>query len=61
MDGNKRTAWLAAATFLAVNGADPGDVDQEAAYALVIDVAAGHESDVTRIAARLRALLAPPM
>lgn len=61
VDGNKRTAWLAAATFLAVNGADPGDVDQEAAYALVIDVAAGHESDVTRIAARLRALLAPPM
>ncbi|WP_328790259.1 MULTISPECIES: type II toxin-antitoxin system death-on-curing family toxin [unclassified Streptomyces] len=61
VDGNKRTAWLAAATFLAVNGADPGDVDQEAAYALVIDVAAGHESDVARIAARLRALLAPPM
>ncbi|MCX4801255.1 type II toxin-antitoxin system death-on-curing family toxin [Streptomyces sp. NPDC058682] len=61
VDGNKRTAWLAAATFLAVNGADPGDADQEAAYALVIDVAAGHESDVARIAARLRALLAPPM
>nr|MDT0521511.1 type II toxin-antitoxin system death-on-curing family toxin [Streptomyces sp. DSM 41633] len=61
VDGNKRTAWLAAATFLAVNGADPGDVDQEAAYALVIDVAAGHETDVTRIAGRLRALLLPSM
>ncbi|MFI5616920.1 type II toxin-antitoxin system death-on-curing family toxin [Streptomyces sp. NPDC051567] len=56
VDGNKRTAWLAAATFLAVNGVDPGGVDQEAAYGLVIDVAAGHESDVAVIAARLRAL-----
>ncbi|MFJ6485322.1 MULTISPECIES: type II toxin-antitoxin system death-on-curing family toxin [unclassified Streptomyces] len=61
VDGNKRTAWLAAATFLAVNGVDPGGVDQEVAHALVIDVAAGHESDVARIAARLRALVVPPM
>ncbi|MFG2993142.1 type II toxin-antitoxin system death-on-curing family toxin [Streptomyces sp. NPDC048257] len=61
VDGNKRTAWLAATTFLAVNGTDPGDADQEAAYALVIDVAAGHETDVARIAARLRALILPPV
>lgn len=56
VDGNKRTAWLAAATFLAVNGVDLGDADQEIAYELVIDVAAGHETDVARIARRLRAL-----
>ncbi|MER5871345.1 type II toxin-antitoxin system death-on-curing family toxin [Streptomyces sp. NPDC002044] len=54
VDGNKRTAWLAAATFLTVNGADFGGVDQERAYALVIDVAAGNESDIGRIAERLR-------
>ncbi|MFJ5634300.1 type II toxin-antitoxin system death-on-curing family toxin [Streptomyces goshikiensis] len=54
VDGNKRTAWLAAATFLAVNGVDLGGVDQAAAYELVIDVASGAEGDVARIAARLR-------
>ncbi len=54
VDGNKRTAWLAAATFLAVNGIDLADVDQDTAYDLVIDVAAGHESDVARVAERLR-------
>ncbi|MET9322911.1 type II toxin-antitoxin system death-on-curing family toxin [Streptomyces sp. NPDC003038] len=56
VDGNKRTAWLAAATFLAVNGVDLADADQEAAYGLVIDVAAGTEGDIARIAARLRAV-----
>lgn len=54
VDGNKRTAWLAAATFLTVNGVDFGDVDQERAYGLVIDVAAGNEPDTGRIAERLR-------
>ncbi|MFJ3205470.1 type II toxin-antitoxin system death-on-curing family toxin [Streptomyces sp. NPDC086989] len=54
VDGNKRTAWLAAATFLAVNGVDLGGVDQDAAYGLVIDVAAGVEADVAGIAERLR-------
>ncbi|MFJ4774795.1 type II toxin-antitoxin system death-on-curing family toxin [Streptomyces sp. NPDC088762] len=56
VDGNKRTAWLAAATFLAVNGADLADCDQDAAYGLVVDVAAGAETDVPVIAGRLRAL-----
>ncbi|MFD9308016.1 type II toxin-antitoxin system death-on-curing family toxin [Streptomyces sp. NPDC060048] len=56
VDGNKRTAWLAAATFLALNGVDLGEVDQDAAYGLVIDVAAGEEQDVARIAERLRVL-----
>lgn len=56
VDGNKRTAWLAAATFLAVNGVDLADVDQDRAYDLVIDVASGDEGDVGVIAGRLRSL-----
>ncbi|MFD5588552.1 type II toxin-antitoxin system death-on-curing family toxin [Streptomyces sp. NPDC127063] len=56
VDGNKRTAWLAAATFLAVNGVDLAGCAQEVAYDLVIDVASGKESDVGAIAGRLRAL-----
>ncbi|BBC95724.1 type II toxin-antitoxin system death-on-curing family toxin [Streptomyces griseofuscus] len=56
VDGNKRTAWLATATFLALNGVDLAGVDQDAAYALVIDVAAGTQSDVGVIAGRLRGL-----
>ncbi|MFJ3924938.1 type II toxin-antitoxin system death-on-curing family toxin [Streptomyces sp. NPDC090022] len=60
VDGNKRTAWLAAVTFLAVNGADLADADQDVAYDLVIDVASGAEADLPRIAARLRALHATP-
>ncbi|GGL72017.1 toxin Doc [Streptomyces fumigatiscleroticus] len=56
VDGNKRTAWLATATFLALNGADLSDVDQDVAYALVVDVASGAEHDIAKIAARLRGL-----
>ncbi|WP_338683527.1 type II toxin-antitoxin system death-on-curing family toxin [Streptomyces acidiscabies] len=56
VDGNKRTAWLAAVTFLGVNGVRLDACDQDAAYALVVDVAAGEEADVEVIAARLRAL-----
>jgi death-on-curing protein len=39
-----------------VNGVDPAGVDQDAAYALVIDVASGVEADVAGIARRLRQL-----
>ncbi|MEV8557687.1 type II toxin-antitoxin system death-on-curing family toxin [Streptomyces sp. NPDC051917] len=56
VDGNKRTAWLATATFLAVNGVDLADADQDAAYDLVIDVASGDLGDVGVIAGRLRQL-----
>lgn len=56
VDGNKRTAWLAAATFLAVNGADLAEADQDVVYDLVIDVASGTSSELTEISARLRAL-----
>ncbi|MFE8016132.1 type II toxin-antitoxin system death-on-curing family toxin [Streptomyces antibioticus] len=56
VDGNKRAAWLAAATFLALHGRDLAACDQDAAYGLVIDVASGAESEIAVIAARLRAL-----
>lgn len=56
VDGNKRAAWLSAATFLAVNGVDLDEADQDRAYALVIDVAAGTEADIPGIAWRLREL-----
>ncbi|MFF0113840.1 type II toxin-antitoxin system death-on-curing family toxin [Streptomyces prasinus] len=56
VDGNKRTAWLATATFFGRNGVDLAAVDQDAAYALVIDVASGTEREVGRIAGRLRRL-----
>ncbi|MEU2750381.1 type II toxin-antitoxin system death-on-curing family toxin [Streptomyces collinus] len=54
VDGNKRTAWLATATFLALNGVDLAGADQDTAYALVVDVASGTEAEVGRIAGRLR-------
>ncbi|KUN28316.1 phage killer protein [Streptomyces antibioticus] len=56
VDGNKRTAWLATATFLGVNGVDLTACDQDTAYDLVIDVASGAESDIQVIAGRLRRL-----
>ncbi|WP_369271353.1 type II toxin-antitoxin system death-on-curing family toxin [Streptomyces sp. R11] len=56
VDGNKRTAWLAAATSLGVNGVDLAGCDQDAAYDLVIDVASGDEGDIAVIAGRLRRL-----
>ncbi|MFE7413248.1 type II toxin-antitoxin system death-on-curing family toxin [Streptomyces laurentii] len=56
VDGNKRAAWLAAATFLAVNGIDLADVDLDAAYDLVVDVASGKVADIEDIAGRLQRL-----
>ncbi|MFJ7078177.1 type II toxin-antitoxin system death-on-curing family toxin [Streptomyces sp. NPDC098781] len=56
VDGNKRTAWLATATFLGINGVDLTGCAQDTAYDLVIDVASGEESDVCVIAGRLRRL-----
>ncbi|WP_137989077.1 type II toxin-antitoxin system death-on-curing family toxin [Streptomyces vilmorinianum] len=56
VDGNKRAAWLSAATFLAVNGVDLADVDHDSAYDLVIDVASGELGDIPGIAEQLRGL-----
>jgi death-on-curing protein len=52
VDGNKRLAWLATYVFLAKNDVvlDP---DDDAAYQLVVAVAAGEVDEVTEIARRL--------
>lgn len=52
VDGNKQLGWLATAVFLDLNGCEPA-LDDEAAFRLVMDVAAG-EADVEEIADRLR-------
>ena len=52
VDGNKRLGWLATVVFLDLNGHAP-DLDDDAAFALVMDVAAG-TADVEEIATRLR-------
>ncbi|GGV13557.1 toxin Doc [Kitasatospora herbaricolor] len=56
VDGNKRTAWMSAVVFLDLNGAEMTDIDQDAAYLLVVGVAAGEIGDVDAIAEQLRAL-----
>jgi death-on-curing protein len=55
VDGNKRTAWAAAWTFLTINDvelAHPFDVD--AAERLVLDVATGAQQSIDKIATALR-------
>ena len=54
VDGNKRTAWMATVTFLALNGhpLDPR-FDEYAAEEFVVAVAEGHYVDVPDIAAEL--------
>jgi death on curing protein len=54
VDGNKRLAWLATYVFCAKNGVELDPPDDEA-YDVVIAIAAGELSDVTEIAAKLRA------
>jgi death on curing protein len=52
VDGNKRLGWLATVVFLDLNGHAP-DLDDDAAFDLVMDVAAG-AVDVEAIATRLQ-------
>ncbi|MGK5170477.1 type II toxin-antitoxin system death-on-curing family toxin [Geodermatophilus sp. CPCC 205761] len=52
VDGNKRLGWLATVVFLDLNASEP-DVSDDAAFQLVMDVAAG-AADVEEIADRLR-------
>ncbi|MGX9887145.1 type II toxin-antitoxin system death-on-curing family toxin [Streptomyces sp. NPDC002276] len=56
VDGNKRMAWMSTVVFLDFNGTEMLGVDQDEAYKLVIEVAAGSLEDVGLIAPRLRAL-----
>lgn len=54
VDGNKRLAWVACRTFLALNGADfTPDVDQATEF--VLAAAAGEVDDLDKIASVLRA------
>lgn len=54
VDGNKRTAWVAALTFLTVNGhpLDPR-FDEDTAEEFMVAVAEGRYTDVAAIAAEL--------
>ncbi|MFJ5302169.1 type II toxin-antitoxin system death-on-curing family toxin [Streptomyces sp. NPDC088350] len=56
VDGNKRMAWMSTVVFLDFNGTEMLGVDQDEAYKLVIEVAAGSLEDAGLIALRLRAL-----
>lgn len=56
VDGNKRMAWMSTVVFLDFNGTEMLEVDQDEAYKLVIEVAAGTLEDVGLIARRLRGL-----
>ncbi len=56
VDGNKRLGWLAAAVFLEINGIGISRAENDAVFALVIDVAAS-DLGVDEIAQRLRQLI----
>ena len=59
IDGNKRLAWAAAVTFLALNGHSVPDIDVDAAEAFILSVALGELTEVAHIEERLRALYTP--
>lgn len=56
LDGNKRLAWAAAVTLLALNGFDVPEVDVDAAERLVLAVAGGRIVEVAEIGRALRSL-----
>ena len=58
VDGNKRLAWLATYVFCAKNGIEL-DPDDDAAYELVVAVAAGELDEVAEIAAVLQSFARP--
>jgi death on curing protein len=58
IDGNKRLAWLATFVFCAKNGVQL-DPDDDAAYDLVVAVAAGELDDVGEIARVLSSFASP--
>ena len=53
IDGNKRTAWAAAWTFLYVNGIALGRFDVDDAEAFMIDVATRGDLDLEYVASKL--------
>ena len=59
VDGNKRLGWVAVRLFYRLNDADIRP-EPDAAYELIVEVAAGTIRDVPEIAARLRRLRLAP-
>lgn len=59
VDGNKRTAYAAAAVVLLVNGAELSGSD-DAVFALVLDTAQGRHPDPRAVADALRPLVTLP-
>ena len=57
VDGNKRLAWVACRTFLAINGGG-FTPDEETAVEFVLKVAAGDIDNLSEIASTLRAWIA---
>jgi death-on-curing protein len=59
VDGNKRLGFLAAATFLELNGVrlKPADQIEDRAYDLIIEVASGGFAEVGKLAERLADLI----
>jgi death on curing protein len=56
LDGNKRLAWAAAVTFLALNGVPVPDIDVDAAEAFMFSVASGSLTEVAQIETALQGL-----
>lgn len=56
VDGNKRLAWAAAVTFLALNGHPVPEIDVDAAERFMLAVASGELREVVDIEAGLRTL-----
>lgn len=55
VDGNKRSGWLATATFLELNAVPATAIANDEVFTFVMAVAAGHD-DITELADRLRRL-----
>jgi death-on-curing protein len=59
VDGNKRTAWAAAWTFLYINGVALGEFDVDDAEAFMNDVATNGDLDIGYLAGKLASYAAP--
>ena len=59
VDGNKRLAWLATATFLELNGVSVTRISNDDVYDFVMDIATG-QHEVEEIATALRRLARGP-
>jgi death-on-curing protein len=60
VDGNKRTAWAAAWTFLSINDLALGDFDVDDAEEFMNDVATQGDIDIAQIADKLSSYVVSP-